>query len=128
MTTATDLLRKAVLRRSKSHNIAHMARELGVSNEALYGFAIGQSNLQPDVLRTLTVEIFHGHAVFDPEIDRLRPAIKQDPIPLGVAPPAGSIRKTLPYFQDGSRPASGPRPEKPQPKPPSKVRREGWVE
>jgi hypothetical protein len=45
-----------------------------------------RSALAPEVLVALADVLFAGHTAFDPIIDRLRPANRQEPKPLGIRP------------------------------------------
>src|SRR5262245_5264898 len=86
ITTGTDAIRAALRVRGSKTNTAGLARDLGVSSATLDAFADGRAMLKPEVLQALAADLFHGHAVFDPAIDRLRPAVQAEPRPLGVRP------------------------------------------
>ena len=53
----------------------------------------------------LTAELFGGHVVYDPAIDRLRSANKAEPLPLGVRPPPLDP-VTLPTYTAGPPPGA----------------------
>jgi hypothetical protein len=58
-------------------NLAILARDLGISSDMLDTFIDGKRSLPIPVLQELTKKLW-GHAVYDPEVDRLRPA-RQEP-------------------------------------------------
>ena len=121
--TGTDAIRQALVARSTKVNIGGLARELGLSVAALEAFMYGRSGLAPEVLDALTKVLFDGRATYDPSIDRLRPAKREEPRPLGVPPPPITEMMTLPVYQAGPPPRQtgyGP--------PPPKARRTGWVD
>lgn len=124
--TGTDVIRVALQARVRKLNTASLARDLGLSSDTLDQFASGKRSLPPDTLKALTKDLWGGHAEYDPAIDRLRPAIKQKPTPLGSGPPPITETMTLPTFKAGPAPL-GPQPVKPIP-PKPKAQRPGWVE
>ena len=62
--TGTDALRAAVAARATKTNFAPLARDLGISSEALHGFPTGQTSLPPDVLKALASQLWGGHVEF----------------------------------------------------------------
>ncbi len=123
MTTGTDVIRAALNSRARKMNAATLARDLGVPSETLDAFARGRTDLSPDTLKALARDLFHGHAEYDADIDRLRPATKTAPTPLGIHPPTLDPR-TLPVYRAGPPPAAPSMVTKAVPK----VSRPGWVE
>ena len=119
--TGTDVLRQVLVARHMGR--ASLARDLGVSNEALHNFANGKGTLPPAVLQALALDWSGGNIIYDPAIDRLRPANKIEPRSLGSGPPPITEMMTLPTFKGGPAPAQT---GYPPPKP--KARRPGWVE
>ena len=83
-----------------------LARDLGISSDMLDAFIDGKRSLPIPVLQGLTKELWNGHAVYDPEVDRLRPARQEPAKPLGVLP---SLTIPLPTFTAGPA-QGGPRP------------------
>ena len=72
-------LSAALAARMKKVNISgRLAKNRQVSNEALFAFVTGKATLSPEVLSKLPAEFFPD-SVFDPTIDRLEPAKKQEP-------------------------------------------------
>jgi hypothetical protein len=65
-------------------NLAGAARDLGIAANDLHDFAEGARELPVDTLNALVAILFHGHAVLID--DRLVPALRAPPQPLGVAP------------------------------------------
>jgi hypothetical protein len=122
-TTGTMVLQQAVHARGKSQNLGYLARDLGVSAEALYAFGQGQGTLPDDVLAALTKEMFHGHASYDPAINKLRPAVKQVAQPLGIAP--APVQPQPNKFKGGPPPAQPGYGGAPAAKPP---RLPGWAD
>jgi hypothetical protein len=100
-----------------------VGKELGVPNEHFEAFGRGTQTLTPQVLCALAKYLFGGHAQYDPNLDRLRPAAKQESTPLGIRPPPLDVSK-LPKFTGGPPPAQLGYGSKPQPK----ASRPGWVE
>ena len=80
--------------RNKASNITWMAKEIGVSNEALLQFSLGRSTLPVDKMQALTTIVFHGMAEFDPTLDRLRPVNTAKPVSQGSGPPPYVPRRT----------------------------------
>ena len=70
--------------------------------------------LATDVLKALAKVLWGGNVEFVPEIDRLRPANKQPPKPLGIRPPPIDEDK-LPTYESGPAPRQTGY-EKPKPK------------
>ena len=84
--TGTDNIRAALNARMIKNNTANMARDLGITSEALDAFARGTTTLPNDKLQTLTLDLWHGFLVYDPERDVLMPAKKDPPRSLGIVP------------------------------------------
>jgi hypothetical protein len=119
--TGTDALRSAL--RARKFNLAARAHDMGMRKDLLEAFLAGSTTLTPRQLATLTTELFGGHAVYDPAIDRLRPTRQQPPLPLGSGPPPLDASK-LPTFTGGPPPPQTGYGFKPVPK----AKRAGWVE
>ena len=104
-----------------------MARDLGLPSSTLEAFAEGKVALPPQVLQALTLELFQGAAVYDPELDLLRSANRAAPRSLGIRPPSvAEMGLTLPKFKGGA-PEHAYRPVQPT-LPVTKMKRAGWVE
>ena len=84
ITTGTDVIRQMLRVLNKKMNLAILARDLGISSDALQAFIDGQRSLPIPVLQGLTKKLW-GHAVYDPELDRLRPARQEPAKPLWCA-------------------------------------------
>ena len=106
ITTGTDAIRQMLRVRNKKINLAILARDLGISSDALQAFIDGKRSLPIPVLQGLTKVLWNGHAVYDPEVDRLRPARQEPAKPLGVLP---SLTIPLPTYTAGPA-QGGPRP------------------
>ena len=106
ITTGTDAIRQMLRVRNKRINLASLARELGISSDTLHAFIDGKRSLPIPVLQDLTKKLWNGHAVYDPEVDRLRPARQEPAKPLGVLP---SLTIPLPTYTAGPAQAA-PRP------------------
>ena len=103
ITTGTDAIRQMLRVRNKKINLASLARDLGISSDMLDTFIDGKRSLPIPVLQDLTKVLWNGHAVYDPEVDRLRPARQEPAKPLGVLPSL-----TLPStFKSPNRPRAG---------------------
>ena len=100
--TGTDVIREMLRVRNKRTNFAILARDLGLSSNTLDAFIDAKRSLPIPVLQGLTKELWNGHAVYDPEVDRLRPALQEPAKPLGALP---SLTIPLPTFTAG--PAQG---------------------
>ena len=96
--TGTDAIRQMLRVRNKRMNLASLARELGISSDMLDAFIDGKRSLPIPVLQDLTKKLWNGHAVYDPEVDRLRPARQEPAKPLGVLP---SLTIPLPTYTAG---------------------------
>jgi hypothetical protein len=99
-------------------------RHLGIGIALLDAFSRGEVKLGPDYLKALARDLFHGHAIYDPLEDVLRPAVKQEPQPLGSAPTwehPGYPPRVVPGPRAGSSGLQLP----PAPKP---KKRAGWAE
>jgi hypothetical protein len=84
--TGTDVVRSTLAAHAKgSLNLAVIARDLGVSAEALRGF-LERRPLAPDMMQALVKRLFHGHAEFDLAADRLKPANREPARSVGVQP------------------------------------------
>src|SRR6476620_2595136 len=110
ITTVTDAIRQRLRVRIKKMNLAILSRDLGISSDALQAFIDGKRSLPIPVLQGLTKVLWNGHAVYDPEVDRLRPARQEPAKPLGVMP---SLTLPLPTFTAGPA-QGGPQPVKVQ--------------
>ena len=93
-----------------------LARAVDIPVQTLEDFLAGRVVLLPEVLNALTLELFAGNAVYDLTIDRLRPALKQEPRPMGIRPETGDYI-TAPPSSGPLRPVvppksvvAGPRP------------------
>ena len=106
ITTGTDAIRQMLRVRIKKMNLAILARDLGISSDALQAFIDGKRSLPIPVLQELTKILWNGDAVYDPEVDRLRPARQEPAKPLGVLP---SLTIPLPTYTAGPA-QGGPRP------------------
>jgi hypothetical protein len=106
-------------------NTATMARELGLPSATLDGFIAGKNSLPPETLAAIVRDLFHGAAVFDPAIDRLRSSNTTEPVSLGVRPDPFNPR-TSPYYFAGAARSRSPQPVKPSKQSP-KAPRPGWV-
>ena len=69
--------------RARKMNTATMARELGLPSATLDGFIAGKNSLPPETLAAIVRDLFHGAAVFDPAIDRLRSSNTTEPVSPG---------------------------------------------
>jgi hypothetical protein len=97
-------------------NTATMARELGLPSATLDGFIAGKNSLPPETLAAIVRDLFHGAAVFDPAIDRLRSSNTTEPV----------NPRTSPYYFAGAARSRSPQPVKPSKQSP-KAPRPGWV-
>ncbi|WOH47618.1 hypothetical protein [Bradyrhizobium sp. sBnM-33] len=77
--TGTDAIRQALKARSKDSRAVNIARDVGISSQLLNNFLDGKNNLSPEILNALTTEIWHGHALYDAETDRLVSANREPP-------------------------------------------------
>jgi hypothetical protein len=98
ITTGTDDIRRMLLVRYKTMNLASLARELGITSDTLQAFVDGKRSLPIPVLHGLTKILWNGDIVYNPEIDRLRPARQEPAKPLGVLP---SLTIPLPTYTAG---------------------------
>jgi len=103
--SGAEVIRQVLAGRNKKANIGGLARDLGLSIAALEAFMYGRSGLAPEVLDALTKILFDGNAAYDPAIDMLRPAKREEPRPLGVLPPPITETMTLPTSRAGPAPA-----------------------
>ena len=72
--SGTDLLRQVVKAKRTKLNFAQTARDAGVPMTTLEAFSNGTADLTPEVLIALTPLVMPT-AIFDPAINKLRPAI-----------------------------------------------------
>jgi len=80
--TGTDALRAADAARATKTNFAPLARDLGISSEALHGFSTGQTSLPPDVLKALASQLWGGHVEFtEPKTITPPPPIDPESLP-----------------------------------------------
>jgi len=107
ITTGTDAIRQMLRVRIKTMNLAILARDLGISSDALQAFIDGKRSLPIPVLQDLTKVLWNGDAVYDPETDRLRPARERPARPLGGMP---SLTIPLPTYTVGPAQQVGPQP------------------
>ena len=77
-----------------------------VTAAALEAFIYGRASLAPETLKALAVHLFDGRDEYDPAIDMLRPAKREEPRPLGIRPPPITETMTLPVYQAGPPPPS----------------------
>jgi hypothetical protein len=120
--TATDLVRERLRIHSRKAHLAPLARDVGTGPGALEAFIAGNAQLSTKVMHALVKDLYHGHAVFDAQADRLRPALQEPARPLGAAP---QFSMPLPTYQPG--PAQrAPRPEN-DATPAKPKRRGGWI-
>jgi hypothetical protein len=122
--TGTDLIRQALNVRARKLNTANLARELGIPSSTLDAFIEGKGSLPVETLKALCVDLFHGAAEFDAELDRLRSTNKQVPKAIHPPPPIHELME-LPKFKGGPGESSF-RSVKPEP-PVTKTKRPGWV-
>jgi hypothetical protein len=78
------VLREGVAVHIKRVHYSWLAKELGVSGDALIAFAAG-GELPAATLQKLARELFAGHAMWDAELDLLK-AVNSEVKPLGTAP------------------------------------------
>lgn len=128
--TGTDVLRSVVRTRSRHGGyLQRLARDVGTATATLEAFAYGTANLSAAVLQKITLDVYAGRAEFDPTIDRLRSANKQEPISIGVIQPPFDPSRHPEIAHHVYRPPSSPpgikmaESEKPKPPKPSP----GWV-
>jgi hypothetical protein len=85
--SGTDVIRAALQAHSHSSlNLGVVARDLGVSTEALTAFLDGRLTPSADTLQALTKILFHNHAVLDSQRNVLRPAMQEPVKSIGLAP------------------------------------------
>ena len=104
--TGTDAIRQALAVLNKKVNLAGLARDLSLSAAALEAFIYGRASLAPETLKALAVHLFDGRDEYDMAIDKLRPAKREEPRPLGIRPPPITESMTLPVYQAGPAPPS----------------------
>jgi hypothetical protein len=119
VTTGTDVLRAALFARNAKLNLGGLARDLGLASATLEDFIAGRAVLLPEVLCAITKELLPG-AEYDPSIDRLRPANKTEPRPMGIARPPIE-------FATAPLSCGPPRPVEPTPSPPHQAK-PGWAD
>jgi DNA-binding phage protein len=98
ITTGTDVIRQMLRVRNKKMNLASLARDVGISSDTLLAFTDGKRSLPIPVLQGLTKVFWNEYAVYDPEVDRLRPARREPAKPQGVMP---SLTIPLPTYTAG---------------------------
>jgi hypothetical protein len=129
--TGTDAIRAAVRSYRSKPGIAfsNLARDIdGQALADLDRFADGRT-LPPELLMALTAEIWSGSAIFDPELDRLRPAPRPKPQPLCAGhPPRRNPSEHQPAATnvDGSGSVI-PGPENAGPPSAGRIARLGWA-
>ena len=103
--TSTDVLRQALRARAMHGHLGVLARDLGIGVMTLEDFAHGRGQLDGARLQALATDLFCGHVMYDPAVDRLRSVSKSKPKPLGIIPPSVSeMGLTLPTFAGGPPP------------------------
>ena len=107
-----NALRAAVAARATKTNFAPLARDLGISSEALHGFSTGQTSLPPDVLKALASQLWGGHVEFTE--------------PKTITPPPPIDPESLPDRWQPWKTSGLVMPEQLRPPPPPP--RPGWVE
>lgn len=123
--TGRDVLRQAL--RSRKLGLATIARELGISADALEAFVAGSKDLPVDALNRVTAEIFGGHTEFNPETGLLQSANRTPPIAIGIRPEPFDPKSRPPVAinRGGHVPFAPVKGAKPQPAWP---RRAGWAD
>jgi hypothetical protein len=86
---------------ARRSQLAGIARDMGVSAEALHVFLSG-GRLAPAVLEALTTRIWNGHLKYDPVTDTLQSANTAKPTPVRV--PQHPPLKCGPKYPIGARP------------------------
>jgi hypothetical protein len=125
--TGRDALRAALQARIRKGSSAVLSRDLGVTNEALLGFAENRVSLPTSVLKALALDLFGGHTVYDDAADRLKP-MAVEVKPLGVAPEPYNPDATANAYPPRTVPRPGPPPLFPgSTKTPPKKPRPGWL-
>jgi hypothetical protein len=122
--TGSEIIRQTLYARAFKGHLSYLARDLGVGVAALDSFSRGEGKLPPEILQALAKEFFG--AEFDPALDRLRSANRQEPRAIGPGPPPIWELMELPKFKGGPAERSF-RPVKPEPPQPKK-KRAGWLE
>ena len=118
--TGRDVLRAGLL--SRKMGLAAVARELGLSADALESFAHGTRELPADKLNAIAGFIFGGHVEFDATTDLLRPTNRAEPQAFyTVRPPTFAEMK---IDQSHLAPRVVPKPTTPFQ--PAKINRPGW--
>jgi hypothetical protein len=117
--SGTEVIRAALSAHAKKTlNVATTAKDLGVAADRLLGFIERRLTLPPDVMKSLTTLLFHGHAELDLEHDFLGPVMRE---------PARVIGVSRPPPQMGSPPAKLTLyPAKDRATTPAALRRPGW--
>jgi hypothetical protein len=120
--TGTEVLRAAL--RTRKLGLANIARELGLSTNALESFIAGGS-LPADKLNAIAAEIFGGHAEFDATNDLLVATNRTPAISAGIRPPQFDPKSRPPV----DRTIRGPSPPvKGATLQPARPHRPGWAE
>jgi hypothetical protein len=133
-TTGTDVVREALQARSKSamFSTATLAKDFGVPESVLTNFIVAGVRPGPEVMAGLVAFLFHGHAVLDEALDRLKPAHREPARSLPVGPLPWSFGSNAPGL-NGRTPgviygAPGyPRPPDAESKPAPPSRSPGWI-
>jgi hypothetical protein len=126
--TGVDILRRMVKSWNRNPGgLAAIAREVdGVGLGGLEDFGDGKADLKVEVLKQLTT-VLYPHSEYDPELNLLRSANKQEPKPLCAAYPDRFDPKSAPYYApfNPDEPRFTLRPEKAEPAKPKG--RPGWL-
>jgi hypothetical protein len=119
------VLREFVDVRIRRKFYSGLARDLGISGEALINFAAG-GELQVATLQKLATEMTNGHGRYDADLDLLRP-VNAEVKPLGKAPaPFDPERPVYPESIGAWTVGKlGDLPKSPQAMPPGK--KPGWA-
>ena len=96
--TGTTVLRKTLHAWNRSPNaMARIASEVvGVGVSTLEAFAEGKADLSVEALKALT-KVLYPHSEFDPELNLLRSANKQEAKPMCTAYPERFDPKSSPH-------------------------------
>jgi hypothetical protein len=126
-TTGRDVLREFVDVRIRRKSYGNLARDIGVSGDALIAFA-GGGDLPVAMLAKLATEMTNGHGRYDPKLDRLVP-VQSEVKALGVAPPPHDPERPGLYPESigpWTRGKLGDLPPSPQTPAPS-AKKPGWA-
>jgi hypothetical protein len=125
--TGRDAIRQLLKARLRKGSSAILARDLGISGEALLGYADGRVSLPTSVLKALTLDLFHGSAAYDDAADRLVP-VNTEVKSIGVPPPPFDPTADADPYPPRQVPRPGPPPMFPACKTTlPKKSRPGWL-